>query len=69
MHTAVAEMIVMIARFVMIVIIRVNRAMYLAPAIVGIDRQGIECIRNAFQSGKYKSGKDGKNDGSVHRAR
>jgi len=69
MHAAMAEMIVMvvvIAGFVMVVIVRMCRAMYFVAAVVGVGRQGSECLRNAFQTGKYKSDKDGKDDGSVH---
>lgn len=69
MHTAVAEMIVMIACFVMFVIIRVNRAVYLVAALLSVGRQRVECLRNAFQPGKYESGQDGKDDGSLHGAR
>lgn len=46
--------------------IRVNRAMYLVAALVSIDRQRAECLRNAFHPGKYESGQDGKDDGSFH---
>lgn len=69
MHAAMAEMIVMvvvIAGFVMVVIVRMCRAMYFVAAVVGVGRQGSDGLRGTFQAGKHDSGQDGKDDGSVH---
>ena len=69
MYATVAEMIVVITRFVVIVTVNMTRTVNFMAVLVRVDRHGVDCLRHGLEPGEYDSGEDGNNHESVHRVR
>jgi len=69
MHAAVAEVIVVMTRFIVIMAFVVTGAVHFMAVFMGANRRSAGGFRNTLETGKHDSAKDSNADGSGHRSR